>query len=36
VDYDALAATTRTVFIPFDEAMATVLALVDELPIPDR
>jgi predicted nucleotidyltransferase component of viral defense system len=34
VDYDALAATTRSIFIPFDEAFATVLALVDELPIP--
>lgn len=35
VDYDTLKPTTRTLFIPFDEALATVLALVDELPIPD-
>jgi hypothetical protein len=34
VDCDALEATTRTVFIPFGEAFATVLALVDELAIP--
>jgi hypothetical protein len=36
VDYDALEATTRTVFIPFDEALASVLALVDRLAIPDE
>ena len=35
LDYDAFAATTRTIFIPFDEALATVLALVEKLPIPD-
>lgn len=35
VDYDALASTTRTLFIEFDEAFATVLSLVDELSIPD-
>lgn len=33
VGYDALEATTRTIFIPFDDALATVLAFVDELPI---
>lgn len=36
LDYAALAATTRTVFIPFDDALATVLAFVDELSIPDE
>jgi predicted nucleotidyltransferase component of viral defense system len=36
VDYDALESTTRTLFIPFDEAIRTVLAFVDELPIPDN
>jgi predicted nucleotidyltransferase component of viral defense system len=36
VDYDALETTTRTDFIPFDAAIATVLALVDELPISDE
>ncbi len=36
VDYDALEATTRTVFIPFGEAFAMVLALVDELAIPEE
>jgi predicted nucleotidyltransferase component of viral defense system len=36
VDYDALATTTRTIFIPFDEALTTVLALVDDLSIPDH
>lgn len=34
LDYDALEGTTRTLFIPFDEALAIVLAFVDELPIP--
>lgn len=34
VDYGALEGTTRTMFIPFDEALAIVLAFVDELPIP--
>ena len=33
VGYDALEATTRTLFIPFDEARATVLSFVDDLPI---
>ena len=36
VDYDALEATTRTVFIPFAEAFAAVLLLVDELSIPEE
>lgn len=36
VGYDALKRTTRTLFIPFEEAFALVLALSDELPIPDR
>ena len=36
VDYAALSATTRTRFVPYDEALATVLAFVDELPIPER
>ncbi len=35
-DYDALAGTTRTMFIPFEEALAIVLAFVDELPIPEN
>jgi len=35
VDYDALEATTRTIFIRFGEAFATVLSLADELAIPD-
>jgi predicted nucleotidyltransferase component of viral defense system len=34
-DYAALEGTTRTLFIPFDEALAIVLAFVDELAIPD-
>jgi predicted nucleotidyltransferase component of viral defense system len=33
--YAALEATTRVRFIPFDEALATVLAFVDSLPIPE-
>jgi predicted nucleotidyltransferase component of viral defense system len=33
--YADLAATTRVVFIPFDEALAIVLRLVDELAIPE-
>ncbi|MEA2513947.1 MAG: hypothetical protein QOJ59_3434, partial [Thermomicrobiales bacterium] len=36
VDYAALEATTRTVFIPFEQALATVLALVEELSIRDE
>ena len=36
VDYTALEPTTRTAFIPFDEAFALVLSLVDDLPISDR
>ena len=35
VDYGELAATARTSFIPFDEALGIVLGLVDELNIPD-
>ena len=35
VDYGELMATTRTSFIPFDEALGIVLGLVDELNIPD-
>jgi predicted nucleotidyltransferase component of viral defense system len=35
VDYDELRGTTRTVFIPADEALGIVLAFVDTLPIPD-
>jgi predicted nucleotidyltransferase component of viral defense system len=35
-DYDALAATTRVLFIPFDEALGEVLRLVDTIPIPDQ
>lgn len=35
VGYEELAATTRKVFIPFDEALATILAFVNELPIPE-
>ena len=33
--YETLERTTRILFIPFDEAFALVLTLVDELPIPD-
>ncbi|MGH2530833.1 MAG: nucleotidyl transferase AbiEii/AbiGii toxin family protein [Thermomicrobiales bacterium] len=36
VDYEALAATTRVIFIPFGDALTTVLAFVDELAIPDE
>jgi len=36
IDYEALEMTTRTVFIPFEEALAIVLALVYELPIPEK
>lgn len=32
--YEELEATTRTSFIPFDEAFADVLAFVDRLPLP--
>lgn len=35
LDYDALEATTRTLFIPFEEALAIVLGFVDELAIPE-
>jgi hypothetical protein len=31
VDFQALKQTTRTMFIPFDEAFAAVLGLVDSL-----
>lgn len=34
LDYELLERTTRTLFIPFDKALAIVLAFVDELPIP--
>jgi tRNA-dihydrouridine synthase len=34
--YAALEATTRVSFIPFDEALAIVLAFVDEMDIPER
>jgi predicted nucleotidyltransferase component of viral defense system len=34
VGYDALAATTRVLFIPFEEAMAELLAFTDGLAIP--
>lgn len=36
VGYDALEPTTRTVFIPFDDALAIVLTLVSELSIPNE
>ena len=35
IDYDALEATTRVLFIPFDEAWESLIAFVSELPIPD-
>lgn len=35
IGYAALQFTTRTTFIPFDEALAIVLAFVDDLPIPE-
>jgi predicted nucleotidyltransferase component of viral defense system len=35
VDYEAMEATTRTLFVPFDEAWASLLAFVDELAIPE-
>lgn len=34
VDYEAMESTTRTLFIPFDEAWAELLGFVDELDIP--
>lgn len=34
--YDDLAATTRVLFIPFEEALADVLAFVDALSIPEQ
>lgn len=36
VDYDALKATTRTLFVPFDVAWADLMAFVDDLNIPDE
>lgn len=36
VDYAALEPTTRTIFIPFDQALTTLLAFVAKLPIPDE
>jgi predicted nucleotidyltransferase component of viral defense system len=35
LDYEALAATTRTRFVPFPAAIAAILRLVEELPIPE-
>lgn len=35
VDYDALRSTTRTLFLPFEEAFPLVLKFVDALPLPD-
>lgn len=35
VNYDVLRATTRVRFVPFDEALTTVLAFIDTLPIPE-
>jgi predicted nucleotidyltransferase component of viral defense system len=35
-DYDALANTTRTSFVPFDEALRVLLDLVNRLEIPER
>jgi predicted nucleotidyltransferase component of viral defense system len=35
VDYDDLRQTTRSIFVPFEEAYATLLSLVDSLPIPE-
>lgn len=34
-DYSALANTTRTKYVPFDAALRTLLALTDDLPIPE-
>jgi len=34
-DYDALRETARNVFVPYDEALRRLYALVDDLPIPD-
>lgn len=36
VGYDALAMTTRATFIPFDEALTTVLDFVNDLSIPNE
>lgn len=36
VGYDELEATTRSIFIPFDDALTTVLGLVDELSFPEE
>jgi len=35
-NYDALAQTTRTTFVPFDEALGVLLELVGRLEIPER
>jgi predicted nucleotidyltransferase component of viral defense system len=35
-NYDALANTTRTSFVPFDEALGALLDFVDHLDIPER
>lgn len=36
IGYNDLEVTTRTLFLPFDQALATVLGFVDALPIPDQ
>ena len=36
VDYEALETTTRTLFVPFDDAWADLMALVAELAIPEE
>lgn len=35
VDYDGLRATTRVIFVPFDEAWQTLMSLITELNLPD-
>ena len=35
IGYAELEATTRVLFIPFDEAMADLLTFIDTLPLPD-
>lgn len=35
-DYEALKDITRSTFVPFEEALAAVLTLVDQLQIPER
>lgn len=36
VDYDALKSTTRVTFIPFDEALVALHALVEQLDVPEQ